>query len=126
MTSIEAWMYKANNDLKSALKLLEGDDPIVDTAIYHTQQCAEKALKGYLAFKREPLKKTHDIELLVEICCAIDGEFERLYEYSENLTPYATAFRYPDIYLEPDYDEVHEAIGMAREILDFVEEKISA
>ena len=32
MTSIEAWMYKANNDLKSALKLLEGDDPIMDTA----------------------------------------------------------------------------------------------
>jgi HEPN domain-containing protein len=125
MTSIEAWMYKANNDLKSALKLLEGDDPIMDTAIYHTQQCAEKALKGYLAFKREPLKKTHDIELLVEICCAIDCEFEKLYEYSENLTPYATAFRYPDIYLEPDYDEVHEAIGMAREILEFVESKMA-
>jgi len=125
MTSIEAWIYKANNDLKSALKLLEGDDPIMDTAIYHTQQCAEKALKGYLAFKREPLKKTHDIELLVEICCALDSEFEKLYEYSENLTPYATAFRYPDIYLEPDYDEVHEAIGMAREILKFVESKMS-
>ena len=57
MMGYEAWLYKANNDLKSALKLLEGDDPIMDTAIYHTQQCAEKALKGYLAFKREPLKK---------------------------------------------------------------------
>ncbi len=124
MMGYEAWLYKANNDLKSALKLLEGDDPIMDTAIYHTQQCAEKALKGYLAFKREPLKKTHDIELLVEICSAIDNEFEKLYDYSENLTPYATAFRYPDIYLEPDYDEVYEAIGMAREILGFVEKKI--
>ena len=124
MMGYEAWLYKAKNDLKSALKLLEGDDPIMDTAIYHTQQCAEKALKGYLAFKREPLKKTHDIELLVEICSAIDNEFEKLYDYSENLTPYATAFRYPDIYLEPDYDEVYEAIGMAREILGFVESKI--
>ncbi len=35
-----------------------------------------------------------------------------------------SAFRYPDIYLEPDYDEVYEAIGMAREILGFVERKI--
>ncbi len=117
-------LYKAYNDLKSALKLLDGDDPIMDTAIYHTQQCAEKALKGYLAFKKEPLKKTHDIELLVEICSVIDSEFEKLYECSENLTPYATAFRYPDIYLEPDYDEVYEAIGMAKEILEFVEKKI--
>ena len=120
----EVWLYKAYNDLKSALKLLDGDDPIMDTAIYHTQQCAEKALKGYLAYKREPLKKTHDIELLVEICSAIDIEFEKLYDCSENLTPYATAFRYPDIYLEPDYDEVYEAIGMAKEILEFVEKKI--
>jgi len=70
MNSVEAWLYKAKNDLKSALKLLDGDDPIMDTAIYHTQQCAEKALKGYLAFKKKPLKKTHDIELLVEICSA--------------------------------------------------------
>ena len=124
MIGYEAWLHKANNDLKSSLKLLEGDDPIMDTAIYHTQQCAEKALKGYLAFKREPLKKTHDIELLVEICSAIDIEFEKLYDCSENLTPYATAFRYPDIYLEPDYDEVYEAIGMAKEILEFVEKKI--
>ena len=124
MIGYEAWLYKAKNDLKSALKLLEGDDPIMDTAIYHTQQCAEKALKGYLAFKRQPIKKSHDIELLVEICSAIDNEFEKLYDYSENLTPYATAFRYPDIYLEPDYDEVYEAIGMAREILGFVESKI--
>ncbi|SFV52906.1 hypothetical protein MNB_SV-12-1353 [hydrothermal vent metagenome] len=125
MTNYEAWIYKAKNDLKSALKLLDGDDPIMDTAIYHTQQCAEKALKGYLAFQKQPLKKSHDIELLVEICSKIDIEFEKLYEYSENLTPYATAFRYPDIYLEPDYDEVYEAIGMAREILEFVEKKFN-
>ena len=125
MTSVEAWIYKSKNDLKSALKLLQGDDPIMDTAIYHTQQCAEKALKGYLAFKLQPLKKTHDIELLVETCSLLDSDFEVLYDYSENLTPYATAFRYPDIYLEPDYDEVYEAIDMARKILEFVVEKIN-
>jgi HEPN domain-containing protein len=125
MTSTQAWIYKAKNDLKSAQKLLVGDDPIMDTAIYHTQQCAEKALKGYLAFRNQPLKKTHDIELLVEFCSKIDSDFEKLYDCSENLTPYATAFRYPDIYLEPDYDEVYEAIDMAREILEFVEKKIS-
>ena len=120
----EAWLYKAENDLKSAKKLLTGDDPILDTAIYHTQQCAEKALKGYLAFKEQPLKKSHDIELLVELCSKIDIDFEKLYDLSEDLTPYATAFRYPDIYLEPDYDEVNDAIVMAEEILEFVRVKI--
>jgi len=124
MRSYEAWIYKAENDLKSAKKLLAGDDPIMDTSIYHTQQCAEKALKGYLAFKSQALKKSHDIELLVEICSKIDIEFESLYVFSENLNPYSTAFRYPDIYLEPDFDEVNEAIEMARKILDFVKSKI--
>ena len=31
------WLIKAMNDLKSAEKLIEGDEPILDTAIYHTQ-----------------------------------------------------------------------------------------
>jgi len=93
MNSYEAWLHKAHNDLRSSSKLLQGDDPIMDTAIYHTQQCAEKSLKGYLAFKKQPIQKTHDIELLVERCSVLDEEFETLYVYSEKLTPYATAFR---------------------------------
>ena len=124
MKNHEAWIYKAQNDLKSAQKLVEGDEPIYDTSIYHTQQCAEKALKAYLAFKNQPIQKSHDVELLVEICSKIDKSFEKLYQYSENLNPYSTAFRYPDIYLEPDKEDVFEAIEMAKEILNFIKMKI--
>ena len=124
MNTYEAWIYKAHSDLKSSRKLLEGDDPIMDTAIYHTQQCAEKSLKGFLAFKEQPIQKSHDIELLVELCSVLDEEFETLYVYSEKLTPYATAFRYPDVCLEPDYDDVEKAIEMAHTILEFVRCKI--
>lgn len=124
MNTYEAWLYKADSDLKSSRKLIEGDDPIMDTAIYHTQQCAEKSLKGFLAFKEQPIQKSHDIELLVELCSALDEEFETLYVYSEKLTPYATAFRYPDVCLEPDYDDVEKAIEMAYVILEFVRGKI--
>jgi hypothetical protein len=34
------WLYKARNDLRSSKILAEGIDPVLDTAIYHTQQCA--------------------------------------------------------------------------------------
>lgn len=64
----EAWLYKAENDLKSARKLIENEPVLLDTAIYHTQQCAEKALKAYLAFKQQPVQRTHDVALLVELC----------------------------------------------------------
>jgi HEPN domain-containing protein len=41
----DAWILKAQNDLKTAEVAVRQDDPLTDTAIYHTQQCAEKALK---------------------------------------------------------------------------------
>jgi len=42
------WLSKAQNDLRSAKKLISDEDPIYDTAIYHAQQCAEKSLKAFL------------------------------------------------------------------------------
>ena len=84
-----------------------------------------KALKAYLAYNEQELKKSHDLEFLVECCMEIDSSFEVLYIYSEKLTPYATVFRYPDIYLEPDYDDVKNAIIMATAVLDFIESKLS-
>jgi HEPN domain-containing protein len=124
MKAVEAWLIKAENDLHAAIKLMEGDDQIPDTAIYHAQQCAEKALKGYLTSQKHPLVKSHDVEWLVELCCRWDEEFAALYDYSEKLAPYATAFRYPDFVMEPDIDEVHEAIEMAEKILIFVKKKL--
>jgi HEPN domain-containing protein len=119
-----AWLLKAENDLKSAKILIQGDDPILDTAIYHTQQCAEKALKAYLSFKQQPIQKTHDIEFLIELCSGIDNNFNQLLDDAEELTPYNTIFRYSDLILEPEKDDVTEAIKKAENILIFVKQKI--
>ena len=56
----EDWLLKAERDLDTAKVLLE--NAFHDTAIYHTQQCAEKALKGYCVYRLQPLIKTHDLE----------------------------------------------------------------
>lgn len=121
----EIWLFKADNDLKSAKKLIEGELKILDTAVYHTQQCAEKSLKAYLSFKNEEIKKTHDIEVLINMCCKIDDTFKVLMEYGIELTPYSTEYRYPDIELMPDLKDVENAIEMAEKILDFVMKKIN-
>ncbi len=42
------WLFKAEHDLKSAELLLQSVEPLYDIIVYHTQQCAEKALKAYL------------------------------------------------------------------------------
>jgi HEPN domain-containing protein len=45
---VKNWFIKAKHDLLAAQKL--SDDPAVyaDVAIYHCQQSAEKAIKGFL------------------------------------------------------------------------------
>ncbi|MCK8816323.1 HEPN domain-containing protein [Natroniella sulfidigena] len=117
----KAWLKKALNDLKSAQALVEND--LLDTAIYHTQQCAEKALKGFLVYQKQSIKRTHDLRLLIDICVEIDEDFNDLRNLAEELTPYAVEFRYPTEWLEPDKEDVLEAIEMAEEIFKFVEER---
>ena len=46
MTLLEQWLYKADEDLGSAKYLLNGN--FYGTAIYHTQQAAEKRLRRIL------------------------------------------------------------------------------
>jgi HEPN domain-containing protein len=60
----------------------------------------------------------------VELCSEVDERFKELANYADCLTPYATAFRYPGVDLDPDIDDVKEAISMAETILDFVKNKV--
>lgn len=121
----EAWLEKARHDLSSAQKLFSDVDPVFDTAVYHTQQSAEKALKAFLAFFNQPIKKTHDLGELVDLCMEIDPSFAELYDPVEELTPYSIVFRYPAEVMEPEKKEVAEAIQLAQKVLKFVEAKIN-
>ena len=128
----DAWLLKAENDLRIAELAIRQDDPITDGAIYHTQQCAEKALKGFLAFKRSEIKKTHNLAELVMQCATFDSDFESLLLDADELTPKATEYRYPDDFIDiedrsqlfPDVEEVESAIVKAKRILDFVQSKL--
>lgn len=124
MKSYEEWLFKAYNDLKSAQKLMRGDDKILDTAIYHTQQCAEKSLKAFLSFKQQPTQKTHDTALLTELCMSLNKNFETLLEDAKSFASYDTVFRYPGEILEPDEDDVESAIEKAEIIFNFVKDII--
>jgi HEPN domain-containing protein len=54
---IRQWLIKAEHDLRSARRLLGDTPPLLDTAAYHCQQTAEKALKALLTLHDIPLPK---------------------------------------------------------------------
>jgi HEPN domain-containing protein len=129
----DAWILKAENDLKVAEIAVRREDPITDVATFHTQQCSEKALKGFLAYHQSEIRKTHNLAELVTLCAAFDSAFNSLLSDADALTPKATEDGYPDNFIEaddpsqlfPTVEEVEVAIAKAKRILDFVKTKIS-
>jgi HEPN domain-containing protein len=122
--SCEGWLLKASNEFRSAKKLIQGDDKILDTAIYHTQQAAEKALKAFLVFNKQSFLKTHDLEKILTCCESFEKAFGGLRASAALLNPYGTFFRYPDNFFEPALEDVIEAIENAEKILNFVKKII--
>ena len=62
-----AWFGKGNSDLRSAQALLALDPPETETAAFHSQQAAEKYLKGLLAYHGDDPPRTHDLAVLLDL-----------------------------------------------------------
>ncbi len=119
---LRSWLTKAASDLRGARILGSADDPPLDTAIYHCQQTAEKAVKAFLVSKELSPEKTHDIRRLTLAAAAHESSFHELLDLAASLTPYAWEFRYPGDLAEtyPTREEFDEALQHAQTIYDFV------
>jgi HEPN domain-containing protein len=117
---VQAWLSKARRDLDSAKRLASGSKPFLDTAIYHCQQAAEKALKGWLAYHDQRYEKTHDVRMLVTLAATLKTDFTQWFDTAEALTPYATAYRYPGETLEPTRSEFEAALQMAKALYQYI------
>lgn len=113
---IRKWLIKSQHDLGSARRLMEGDEPYLDTAVYHCQQAAEKALKAFLTYHDIEFEKTHDLTELVELAVTVEPAFESWRQVAEELTPYAVQFRYPADVLEPERSEAEGALQHAQSL----------
>lgn len=118
--AVQQLLIKAGNDPLSAQRLFTANPPLLDTAAYHCQQTAEKALKGYLTLHEAPFRKHHLLAPLLAECQAYDPGFGALAEVGEALTPFATNFRYPGDLLEPEDAAVAEAMQLAAAVFSFV------
>lgn len=117
---VRAWLIKARNDLDTARQISGLPEGHLDNAIYHCQQAAEKAVKGYLAFRDHPLERTHDVERLVTLASGYERRFLSLEDAAIILTPYATRYPGEASELQPSMEEFDEALGAAAQIFSFV------
>jgi len=117
---VRSWLIKASRDLLSARELADGETSLLDTAAYHCQQAAEKAIKGYLLYHDTRFEKSHDIELLIFQAVNIDPAFADCVEAARLLTPLAVEYRYPGDFIEPEPEEFQEAYESAQALYSFV------
>lgn len=117
----QMWFAKAEDDLRVARALLNFESKHFEAAVFHCQQTAEKAIKGYLTHHKVRFNKTHDIEKLLEVVATIDKSLSAKFKKAALLTKYAVSYRYPE---EIDLPEPlskktsEEAFELAKEIFD--------
>jgi HEPN domain-containing protein len=113
------WFEYAQNDFDTATILADQLKPKFEIVCYHCQQCAEKMLKGYIAFKGGKLQKIHDLVVLCEHCSSYDSDFEKILEHCSDLTIYASEVRYPNL-LDIENHNMRNAMNDATIIREFV------
>jgi len=115
VSETRAWFKRAADDLRAAYHALCADPPLLEDLLFHCQQAAEKALKGFLVWNSKPFRKTHSLEELGEACLAIDTSLKATIDAVVPLTQYAWEFRYPGEPEEPTMEEADEALALARD-----------
>jgi HEPN domain-containing protein len=117
---VRSWLVKAQHDLASARVLAANDPPLLDTAVYHCQQAAEKAVKGYLASCDQEFERIHDVEALIRSAAPADARFAQWIDAGIRLTPYARIYRYPGYATEPTQEQFNQALAAADGLYRFV------
>jgi len=124
VAAVRGWLSRAANDLRGARIDLEADPPLIEDALFHCQQAAEKSLKAYLTSHDKPFRKTHDLDELGNACLSVDPTLQDALLPAIPLTIFAWEFRYPGDALVPSLDETRGAFTMAETLYDAIVKRL--
>ena len=113
----------ADRDIRAFRKL--SADPEIDDEIvgFHAQQAVEKCLKAVLAKHCVELRKTHDLQLLLDLLAQNNLLSPPLREGIDALGPFAAELRYDFMETEPLEREQARAVVAA--VRDWAEQQVS-
>jgi HEPN domain-containing protein len=115
------WFEKARMDLRIAKHLRPIESDFYSSIVFHAQQCAEKAIKGFLTHHKVRILKTHDMTKLLAEISKIDSSLAEKFSELKTFTNYAVEYRYPDAELNlPPLSEliVKNAVELAENVLE--------
>ena len=111
---LNQWIEKAEHDLIAAKLIVEHQPLILDIACFHCQQAVEKYLKTYLVYKKEEFPKTHNLDLLQQMCTNYEAAFATI--DLKNMEDFAVRRRYPHDFIMPELDETQEFIKITEAV----------
>jgi HEPN domain-containing protein len=110
---VREWLRLAARDLRMAELALGDVVPLIAEALYHAQQAAEQALKGFLVWRGIKYPLTHDIRKLLDLCAPLDSTLDGALTAAVDLTQFAVRFRYPGEE-QPTPEEARSWLDLAR------------
>jgi HEPN domain-containing protein len=118
------WLERARADLDACDALIAVGLP--SEALFHAQQCAEKAIKAVLTWHQISFRKTHDLDELKQMCLPLAEGATTHLAGIERLSQYAWRFRYPGAPYSPERAEAEEARQAAGQLLDAVATRLES
>jgi HEPN domain-containing protein len=121
---VQAWLQKAENDLRSARVGLAADPPLIEDALFHCQQAAEKSIKAFLTAHDTIFGKTHDLDELASACEKIDTSLTSVLGPARDLTVFAWEFRYPGSGEAPPESEAQDFLLLAQATVGAIRKRL--
>ena len=113
------WLAKSEEDLLVSGLILGAEMTSYDTAGFHAQQAAEKALKALLVRHQLDFRHTHEIRELLALAEPVAPGIHAHLAAADTLTPYAVR-RYPGRQPPLDRDEAISQVEVARAVVAHV------
>jgi HEPN domain-containing protein len=126
--STNNWLDFAKDDIEVGDILFR--EAKYNMTCFHSQQAAEKVLKGFLVHHKTATPRTHNLIELINLCGKIDSEFRSFLPEMATLSQFYAPTRYPDAIIGmtpmglPNKDLAFEALNNAKEIIQFCKSKM--
>ena len=97
-----SWIEKGDRDLTLVKIGLSAAGNVPDLLCYHCQQAAEKYLKALQLHFGQEVKKTHDLEILLDLLAPFSVVIDlETYDKALIIKNYAVQIRYPNPFGDP-------------------------